>query len=126
MICKNYKDAKLVDMGNGIAVRWLTHKDMGGEEYVHNHALRMATIAPGTETDMHGHKFVQIIYVLSGKLIFSVKDKDGNRTDREMGPGDFVYTYSDEIHGMANRGTEPAVVLDCIDCVDGKGNCTQS
>ena len=101
MICSNYKDVESVDLGNGLKVRWLTHKDLGGDEYIHNHALRHFTVAPGTNIALQSHKYVQIMYILSGRLIFSVADKEGNRTEREVGPGDFIYTYSYEEHGEA-------------------------
>jgi len=124
MICKNYKDIDPLEVGEGITVRWLTHKDLGGDEYLHNHALRMFTIAPQSEVEIHNHKFTQIVYIMSGKLLFTVLSQDGIREDREVGPGDFVYTYSFENHGIRNMSeTEPVILLCCIDCVDGKENC---
>jgi quercetin dioxygenase-like cupin family protein len=107
----------------GVTVRWLTHKNLGGEEYQHNHALRHFTIAPGGEIPVHAHQFTQIMYVLSGKLVCRVEAQDGRVEEKEVGPGDCVYLYSFEPHGIANRSAEPAVMLCCIDCVGDKSNC---
>lgn len=50
----------------GTEVRWPTRKDFGGEEYVHNHALRHFSIGPNDEISLHQQ--VEITFVLSGKL----------------------------------------------------------
>ena len=127
MICHNYKDVKAIEVGKGILVRWLTHKDMGGEEYVHNHALRQFIIGPKSGVELHDHKFVQIIFIQKGNLLFRVQDKDGKLTEREVGPGDVIYTHAWEPHGIRNQSeTEPVELLCCIDCVDGKDNCIQN
>jgi len=124
MICKNYEDVEPVEVGKGVTVRWLTHKDLGGDEYLHNHALRMFTIAPKSEVSIHNHEFTQIVYILSGTLIFSVLSHDGTRKDRKVGPGDYVYTYSYEHHGIRNPSdSTPVNLLCCIDCVGDKENC---
>jgi quercetin dioxygenase-like cupin family protein len=108
----------------GVSIRWLTHKDLGGEEYQHNHALRHFTIAPGGEIPVHAHKYTQIMYMLSGKLVCRAEAKDGRAEEREIGPGDCVYLYSFEPHGLNNpSNSEPAVMLCCIDCIGDKSNC---
>jgi quercetin dioxygenase-like cupin family protein len=108
----------------GVTVRWLTHRDLGGEEYQHNHALRHFTIAPGGELPIHSHQYTQIMYLLSGRALCLGLSPDGKPEQQEVGPGDFVYTYSFEPHGLKNPSpTEPVVLLCCIDCVDGKDNC---
>jgi quercetin dioxygenase-like cupin family protein len=107
-----------------VRVRWLTHKDLGGEEYQHNHALRHFTIGPKGEIPMHSHKFTQIMYLISGQAICYATARDGKIEEREFGPGDFVYTYSFEPHATKNPSeSEPVVFLCCIDCVDDKKNC---
>lgn len=105
-------------------VRWLTHKNLGGDEYQHNHALRHFTIGPRGEIPMHSHKYTQIMYVVSGKAVLSALSEDGKIEEREVGPGDFGYTYSFEPHAVKNLSdSEPAIFLCCIDCVDDKQNC---
>lgn len=107
-----------------VQVRWLTHKDLGGEEYQHNHALRHFTIGPKGEIPMHSHKYTQIMYLVSGNAICCAVDKDGTVEEKEVKPGDFAYTYSFEPHAIKNPSeTEPVVFLCCIDCVDDKRNC---
>lgn len=138
MICMNYKEATPIEVKQttyqgktysvkGATIRWLTHKNLGGEEYQHNHALRHFTLAPNGEAPVHSHKYTQIMYVLSGRAICSAVTQDGKLEEREIGPGDFVYYYSLEPHGLRNpSGSEPVVLLCCIDCVDDKKNCVPS
>lgn len=108
-------------------IRWLTHKNLGGEEYQHNHALRHFTVGPKGEIPMHSHKYTQIWYMLSGKAIAISANKDGKIEEREVEPGDFVYNYSFELHAVKNPSdSELAVFLCCIDCIDDKQNCVPS
>jgi quercetin dioxygenase-like cupin family protein len=104
--------------------RWLTHKDLGGEEYVHNHALRHFNIGPKGEIPLHQHQQVEIVFVLSGNLTCINVSKEGKRTETEVQPGDCIYHYSNEIHSFQNRSdTEPAAILCCVDCIGDKSNC---
>jgi quercetin dioxygenase-like cupin family protein len=138
MICMNYKDVAPIQVKKinyqgkdfevkGASIRWLTHKNLGGDEYQHNHALRHFTVAPKGEVPIHQHKYTQIMYVLSGKALSTALSKDGDKEEREIGPGDFVYNYSLEPHGLKNLSdAEPVVFLCCIDCVGDKENCAPS
>lgn len=135
MICMNAKDVtptqvrELEYEGKTFEVketwiRWLTHKNLGGDEYQHNHALRHFTIGPRGEIPMHSHKYTQIMYVVSGKAVLSALSKDGKPEEREVDPGDFGYIYSFEPHAVKNpSNSEPAIFLCCIDCVNDKQNC---
>ena len=108
-----------------VHVKWLTHKDLGGNEYQHNHALRHFTIGPKGEIPMHSHKYTQIMYLVSGNAVCCATGKDGTVEERQVKPGDFAYTYSFEPHAIKNPSeTEPVVFLCCIDCVDDRRNCT--
>ncbi len=136
MICMNYLDVAPITVREtvyqgkiyavkGATIRWLTHKNLGGDEYLHNHSLRHFTLEPKGESPIHAHKYTQIMYMLSGKAIASVQTNDGCLREKELGPGDFVYFYSFEPHGLRNPSdVEPAVLLCCIDCIDGKENCS--
>ena len=105
-------------------VRWLTHRNLGGDEYVHNHALRHFTIGPNGEIPLHQHKVVEIVFVISGRLTCINVSEDGKRTETEVKPGDCIYHYSNEIHSFQNRSaTEPAAILCCVDCIGDKSNC---
>ena len=125
MICINFKDVEEVNLPNGVSLRWLTHKDLGGEEYVHNHNLRQFTVKSGVTISVHEHKFVEIIYILSGNLVFLAEDKGGKYTEYEVGPGDYIYIATNEKHGLRNESSETAIMLCFSDCVDDKANCTK-
>ena len=138
MICMNFKDVEPIQVKEltfegksfevkNTTVRWLTHKNLGGEEYQHNHALRHFTIGPQGEIPVHGHKYTQIMYLLSGKALCISLSREGEREERKIGPGDFVYTYAFEPHAVKNLSdSEPAIFLCCIDCVGDKENCVPS
>ena len=135
MICMNYKDVAPIQVkqsmynGNpsevkGATIRWLTHKNLGGEEYQHNHALRHFTLEPKAEMPVHNHKFTQIMFIVSGRALCLTETPDGKIEEQEIGPGDFTYNYSLEPHGLKNLSdTEPVVLVCCIDCIGDKGNC---
>jgi len=135
MICKHTKDVtptqikelkyegRIYEVKNTL-VRWLTHKDLGGDEYQHNHALRHFTIGPGGEIPIHSHRYTQIMYVVSGKAVCSCLTKDGKLEEKAVNPGDFGYTYSFEPHAIKNLSdSEPVIFLCCIDCVGDKQDC---
>ncbi len=108
-------------------IRWLTHKNLGDEEYKHNHALRHFTVGPEGDIPMHAHEYTEIVYVLSGKSVFISAEKNGTIAEREIWPGDCIYTYSFEPHAIKNfSDSESAVFLCCIDCVGDKQNCVPS
>ena len=98
------------------------HKNLGGDEYQHNHALRYFTLGPNGDIPVHNHQYVEIVYMLTGRVTFA-SYRNGHKEEREVVPGDFIYTYSFEPHSLTNLGNEPATFLCCIDCVNDKGNC---
>ena len=136
MICRNVSQVKSTQVtkfksdGKTLVVKdtrikWLTHRKLGGDEYQHNHALRHFTLGPGGEIPMHRHKYTQIMYMLTGKALCGAISREGELEEREVVPGDCIYTYSFEPHDVKNPSqTEPATFLCCIDCVDDKQNCT--
>ena len=92
MICMNFKDVEPIQVKKinyqgtdfevkGASIRWLTHKNLGGDEYQHNHALRHFTIAPGGEVPIHQHKYTQIMYILSGKALTVALSEANNLED---------------------------------------------
>lgn len=97
----------------GVTIQWLVHKGVGDERYGHRFAMRIYTLPPGKMFPMHFHKYVEAVYVLSGRASFENEEEV-----REIGPGDVLYTFSDEPHGGVVIGDEPLRVLCCIDCVD--------
>lgn len=100
----------------GIRIQWLIHSGIGDDAYQHNFAVRRFTFDPGKSFPLHHHKYVEGVYILSGKGYFAT-DKE----EVEVVPGDVVYTATDEPHALGALGEEPLVFLCCIDCVREKG-----
>ena len=59
--------------------------------------------------------------MVSGRGIFATDSEE-----TEVGPGDVVYIYSNELHTgrLISGAREPLEFLCCIECVDGGENCT--
>jgi quercetin dioxygenase-like cupin family protein len=135
MICMNTRDVEPIQMkqvsyqGKQFEVkntnmRWLTHKNLGGEEYQHNHAVRHVTVGPNGDIPMHTHKHTHVWYMLSGNILATSLNQDGEKEERKVGPGGFVYHYSFEPHALRNLSeSESAIFICCIDCIDDKHNC---
>jgi quercetin dioxygenase-like cupin family protein len=102
----------------GVTIQWLIHKGIGDERYGHDFAMRSYKIPPGKMFPMHFHKYVEAVYVLSGRMEF-----EDEENAYKVGPGDVIYTYSDEPHGMTVLGDEPVEVVCCINCLGDKANC---
>ena len=126
MIIRKAGDVEARDVGDalgtpkmGIQIQWLIHNRVGGSSYGHNFALRRFTFEPGKSYPLHHHKYVEAVYILSGKgCLFTGKERI------EVEPGDTIYTASEEPHSLEATGDEPLVFLCCIDCVDGGENCS--
>jgi quercetin dioxygenase-like cupin family protein len=134
MISGNVKDTEVIEMTEtsyqgekrkviNTQMRWLTHRDLGDESYLHNHALRQIIVGPSGYIPTHNHKHTHIWYMLSGSAVITAINKAGETEEKTIGPGDFVYHYSYEPHSFRNNSSEPAVFLCCIDCIDDKKNC---
>ena len=126
MIVRKADNVESKDVGDvlgtskmGIKIQWLIHNDVGDSSYKHNFALRRFTFEPGKSYPLHHHKYVEGVYILSGKGYFATE-----KERVEVGPGDIVYTAYDEPHGLGAIGDEPLRLLCCIDCIDGGENCS--
>jgi len=108
----------------GLVIKWLIDNKTGDESYGHRFAIREFTIdldkGKTRELPAHKHKYVEALYVLSGKIIFK-----GSDVEQVVGPGDVVYTYSNELHSAraAEGATGKLRFLCVIDCIDGGDNC---
>ncbi|MEA1872570.1 MAG: cupin domain-containing protein [Chloroflexota bacterium] len=127
MIVRRVKDVEAINVGKllnipdmVITLRWLVHNQVGDESYGHRFAFRHFTIEPGKSYPMHYHKYVEAVYVVSGKCVFQT-----NTGEVEMEAGDLAYTSREEPHAMKALGDEPVTFICCIDCVNGGENCTQ-
>jgi len=127
MIVRRFSEVEAIDVGKllnipdlGIKIRWLVHNKVGDDSYGHRFAFRHFTFEPGSSYPIHHHKYVEAVYILSGRLAFR------NETEEvEMEPGDLVYTYFEEPHALRVLGDEPVTLICCIDCVDGGASCNQ-
>ena len=126
MIVRKSDDVESKDVGTvlgdsemGIKIQWLIHNGVGDSSYRHNFALRRFVLEPGKAYPLHHHKYVEGVYVLSGKGYF---ESDKERIEVEA--GDVIYTASDEPHGLGSIGKEPFILICCIDCIDGGENCS--
>ena len=125
MIVRNVKDAKEHDVkeaygsdADGVAIRWISDRRTGSEDYLHNFALRYFTIRPGGYLAPHKHPWEQEIVVTKGRGTVATKE---NETD--VGVGDAVYFAGDELHGFKNTGGETFEFYCIIGCLEGGENC---
>lgn len=126
MIVRKADNVEAKDVGDvlgtskmGVKIQWLIHNGVGDSSYKHNFALRRFTFEPGKSYPLHHHKYVEGVYILSGKGYFATE-----KERVEVGPGDVVYTASEEPHGLGAIGDKPLMFICCIDCVDGGENCS--
>lgn len=125
MIVQKSRDVEAQDAGKvlgttdmGIKIQWLIHNKVGDSSYQHNFALRRFTFEPGKSYPMHHHKYVEGVYILSGKGYF-----DTGKERVEVETGDIIYTATEETHSLGALEDEPLTFICCIDCVDGGQNC---
>ena len=126
MIIRKADNVESKDIGDvlgtskmGVKIQWLIHNGVGDSSYKHNFALRRFTFEPGKSYPLHHHKYVEGVYILSGKGYFATE-----KERVEVGPGDVVYTASEEPHGLGAIGNKPLMLICCIDCIDGGENCS--
>ena len=125
VIVKKIKEIKEYDVkeaygqdAEGVSIRWISDKNTGGEEYLHNFALRYFVFKPGGYMTLHKHPWEQEIAVTKGRLkILSLKE------EKIVEEGYVAYFPADEEHGFKNIGDEPSEFYCVIGCL-GKGeNC---
>jgi quercetin dioxygenase-like cupin family protein len=125
VIVKSIKKTKDYDVkeaygqdAEGVTIRWISDKKTGGEDYMHNFALRYFVFKPGGYMALHKHPWEQEIAVTKGKVKIL-----GSKNNQVIEEGDVAYFPSDEEHGFENIGDQPCEFFCVIGCV-GKGeNC---
>jgi len=125
VILKKIREIKEYDVkeaygqdAEGVTIRWISDKKTGGEEYLHNFALRYFVFKPGGYMALHKHPWEQEIAVTKGRLKIM-----GLKEEKIIEEGDIVYFPADEEHGFKNIGDEPSEFYCVIGCL-GKGeNC---
>ena len=68
--------------------------------------LAWTTLEPGHTPRPHSHDYEQIVYIVSGRVRFTVGDESA-----EMGPGDVLLVPPNIEHFAETLGDEPAVDL---------------
>jgi quercetin dioxygenase-like cupin family protein len=125
VIVKNIRDIKGYDVKEaygqdsvGVTIRWISEKRTGGEEYMHNFALRYFVIEPRGYLNPHKHPWEQEIAVTRGRLQVL-----GSKKGVTLDVGDVAYFPANEEHGFKTIGDEPGEFYCVIGCL-GKGeNC---
>jgi len=125
MIVKRVKDVKDFDVkeaygqdAEGVSIRWISEKRTGGDEYLHNFALRYFTFKPNAYMSPHKHIWEQEIAVTKGRIQVL-----GASNDQILEAGDVGYFPANEVHGFKNLSDESSEFYCVIGCV-GKGeNC---
>jgi quercetin dioxygenase-like cupin family protein len=72
-----------------------------------NALLVMNWLEPGMDVNPHSHPFEQIVFIVSGRVIFHIGDED-----MEAGPGSVIRIPPDVVHYAEPIGDEPALNLD--------------
>ncbi len=125
IIIKNVRELEAYDVkeaygqdAEGVTIRWISEKRTGGDEYLHNFALRYFVIKPRGYIASHSHPWEQEIAVTRGHLQIT-----GQSDNRTLETGDVAYFPANEEHGFKTIGDEPSEFYCVIGCI-GKGeNC---
>lgn len=95
-------------------IRWLSQA--GPKDSV-EYGLRFFTIGPGGEIPLHNHLYYQTMYILTGHIRCFQHNPETDLVESEkvLGPNDFVFIPTMEVHSMKNEsGSEAATFLCCI------------
>ena len=109
-----YKGKKL-KVGN-TTIKWLTQCC---DPQMPSYGLGLFTIGPHGYVPIHNHKYIQTMYILTGKIaVTSYNDHDEAQEEKILGPDDFAYIPSMQPHSMKNVGDESVKFLCCIAVLD--------
>jgi quercetin dioxygenase-like cupin family protein len=125
MIIKQVKEIKSFDVkeaygqdAEGVTIRWVSEKRTGGDEYLHNFALRYFNFKPNAFMNPHKHPWEQEIAITKGRIQVL-----GIANELILKEGDVAYFAANEVHGFKNRSNEESEFYCVIGCI-GKGeNC---
>ena len=93
-------------------IRWLSQAGpTGSPEY----GLRFFTIGPGGEIPIHNHLYYQTMYILSGHIKCFKHDPKTDRIveEKALGPNDFIFIPTMEVHSMKNLSDKEKVTFLC-------------
>jgi len=89
---------------SGVTVQWLIAEETGAE----NFAMRKFTLKRGGYTPLHTHDWEHEVYVLSGKGVVTIGDKDFILEEEKV-----AYVSPNVFHQFKNIGNEDFIFL-CI------------
>lgn len=125
MIIKNIERIKAYDVkeaygqdAEGVTIRWISERRTGGEEYLHNFALRYFSFRPGAYMELHEHPWEQEIAITRGSIQVL-----GGEKDVVLNVGDVAYFAANEEHGFKNLSGGMSEFYCVIGCVGEGENC---
>ncbi len=95
-------------------IRWLSQA--GPKDSV-EYGLRFFTIGPKGEIPIHNHLYYQTMYILTGHVRCFQHDSKNDQivNEKVLGPNDFIFIPTMEVHSMRNESDqEPVTFLCCI------------
>jgi len=95
-----------------VRMRWLSQ--VGPEDSV-EYGLRYFTIGPNGEVPIHNHFYYQTMYILTGHLRCCQHDPNTDKIVNEkiLGPNDFIFIPTMEVHSMRNESDKESVTFLC-------------
>jgi len=95
-----------------VSIRWLSQ---AGPEGAPEYGLRFFTIGPSGEIPIHNHLYYQTMYILSGQVkCFQHDPKTDQIVDQKvLGPNDFIFIPTMEVHSMKNVSDKENVTFLC-------------
>lgn len=82
---------------------------LGSADGVPNFSFRVFTVEPGGHSPLHTHDVEHLNYVIAGQG--ALMDADGNANP--LGPGDFAFVQSQDVHQFRNTSPDQPFVFIC-------------
>lgn len=113
MVVRKVNEVKLEKMemsgAKNVELQWLVDKTVGAQTF----AMRRFIIKPNGHTPLHSHPWEHENYVLEGKGIVRIGDKEFELT-KDM----VVFVPPDTLHQYKNTGEDDFILLCMIPLVD--------
>ena len=125
VIIKNVRELKAYDVkqaygieAKGVTIRWISERETGGPDYLHNFALRYFTLEAGGYIAPHKHAWEQEVVVTKGQLQITGRGQGGI-----IKKADVAYFSANEEHGFKVLGDELSEFYCIIGCIGESENC---
>jgi quercetin dioxygenase-like cupin family protein len=103
--------------GNPLPVKdvWIRWLSKAGPDDKPEYGLRFFTIGSGGEIPIHNHFYYQTMFILSGRIRCMRHDPDTDEVVEEkiLGPNDFLFVPTMEVHSMKNVSDREKVTFLC-------------